>query len=141
MQKNQKSRCGVWVDGHKALIVKFEGGAMNIGMIDSEMDEAYYHDGEKIMGSFSGRQHESPEKKIEDRKHNIERKYMKHVFEEIKKYDEIYLIGPGEMRLRLKHFIEEEHKHDAHKIKGVDPCDYLHEVQIVDRIKDYFKIH
>jgi stalled ribosome rescue protein Dom34 len=140
MQKNQKNCCGVWIDGHKAMIVKFGESGMKIGMIDSEMDEAYYHDGEKILGSFSGRQHESPEKKISDRKHNIERKYMKQVFEEIKNNDEIYLLGPGEMRHRLKNFIDEEHKHDAHKINGCDSCDYLHEVQIVDRIKKHFHI-
>lgn len=140
MQKNQKNCCGVWMDGHKALIVKLGESGTNIGIIDSDMDEAYYHDGEKIIGSFSGRQHESPEKTISERKHNIEKKYMKQVFEEIKNNDEIYIIGPGEMRHRFEHFIEAEHKRDAAKIKANDSCDYLHEVQIVDRIKKYFRI-
>ena len=140
MQKNQKNCCGVWMDGHKAMIVKLGEGGTNIGIIDSDMDEAYYHDGEKIIGSFSGRQHESPEKTISERKHNIEKKYMKQIFEEIKNNDEIYIIGPGEMRHRFEHFIEAEHKRDADKIKANDSCDYLREVQIVDRITKYFKI-
>jgi stalled ribosome rescue protein Dom34 len=140
MQKNQKNCCGLWIDGHKAMIVKFDPEGMKVGMIDSEMDEAYYHDGEKIVGHFSGRQHESPEKTISERKHNIERKFMKHVFEEIKKNDEIYIIGPGEMRHRFEHFIDAEHKHDVHRIKGNESCDYLREAQIVDRIKRHFKL-
>jgi stalled ribosome rescue protein Dom34 len=140
MQKDQKNYCGVWIDGHKAMIVKFGEDGMKIGMIDSEMDEAYYHDGEKIIGHFSGARHISPEKTISARKINIERKFMKQVFEEVKNNDEIYVLGPGEMRHKLKHFIEEEHKHDAHKFSPSDSCDYLREAQIVDRIKHHFKI-
>jgi stalled ribosome rescue protein Dom34 len=135
MRKNQKNYCGVWINGHNAMIVKFGEDGMKVGMIDSEIDEAYYHDGEKIIGHFSGARHISPEKTISARKINIERKFMKQVFEEIKNNDEIYMLGPGEIRHKLKHFIEEEHKHDVNRISGSNSCNYLREVQIVDRIK------
>jgi len=44
------------------------------------------------------------------------------------------------MRHKLRHFIDTEHKHDAYRFIGSDSCDYLRELQIVDRIKNYFKI-
>jgi stalled ribosome rescue protein Dom34 len=138
--QNNKNQIGVWIDGHKALIVKFSEGALKVGVLESNMEDAYYHEGESIKGNFSGSQHDNREKTISERKQNISRKFKKNVFEEIQDADEIYITGPGEMRTRLAHFIEEEHKHFADKIKAVESCDYLSELQIIKRMKEFFHL-
>jgi stalled ribosome rescue protein Dom34 len=140
MKQDQKKCCGVWIDGHKAIIVKFEAGNMQVGILESDMEDAYYHEGESIKGYFSGSHHNNREKTINERKHNIERKFIKNVFEEVQHSDELYVIGPGEMRIRLKHFIEEDHKNFADHIKGSASCDYLRESQIIARMKDFFNL-
>jgi len=138
--QNNKNRIGVWIDGHKALIVKFYEGALTVGVLESNVEDAYYHDGESIKGNFTGSQHDNREKTISQRKQNISKKFKKNVFEEIQHGDEIYIIGPGEMRIKLAHFIEEEYKHFSDNIKAVESCDYLSELQIIKRMKEFFHL-
>ena len=137
---NKKHLTAVWLDGYKAMIVKFHDGNMHVGILESDMDDAYYHEGEAIKGNFSGAQHDNREKTISERKNNLSHKFLKNVFEEIQESDELYIIGPGEMRSRLGHLIESEYKHFHGKVKGIDSCDYLRERQIIARMKDFFNL-
>jgi stalled ribosome rescue protein Dom34 len=64
--------------------------------------------------------------------------FMKHVYDAVEKADQVYIIGPGEMKKNFNHFIIQEHKRLSPKILGLENCDYLKESQIVDKVKKFF---
>ena len=138
MKNEKSSQIGVWLDNQKALIISLEEGKTSVNEIKSGLDEVYFHEGEAIKGSFSGQQHDNKEKIIEDRRKNSERKFMKHVYDAVEKADQVYIIGPGEMKKNFNHFIIQEHKRLSPKILGLENCDYLKESQIVDKVKKFF---
>ena len=139
MQKKNVNQIGVWMDGHKAIVVKLDHGKTSINEINSDLEEAYYHEGEAIRGYSVGLQHNNLEKTLADRKKNYSRKFMKNVFDAIHKADQLYIIGPGEMKKAFNRFIVNEHQKESSKVIGVESCDYLKEKQIVDRIKNFFE--
>lgn len=138
--QNNKKQTGVWIDNQKAIIAKFDADGLKISILESDINNAYFRDGEPLSGDFMGAQHLSAEKTVNEKKENYTRQFLKNVWSEISGAEEIYLIGPGDMRSRLANFVEKEHKKDADKIKGTDSCDYLKESQIIDRMKSFFKI-
>ena len=83
MEKKNVNQIGVWMDGHKAIVVKLDQGKTSINEINSDLEESYYHEGEAIRGYFVGIQHNNLEKTIADRKKDFSKKFMKNVFEAI----------------------------------------------------------
>jgi len=140
MHNDNKTFTGVWIDGHKALLVSFIGENVTIGEINSDMDGIFFRDGQPIKTNFSGGANDSHEKKIEERKKNTTKKFMKTVGDALQKSDEIYIIGPGEMRTRLSRFLESDYKNLSDKIKGVASCDYLRETQVIGRMRKFFDL-
>jgi stalled ribosome rescue protein Dom34 len=139
MEKKNVNQIGVWMDGHKAIVVKLDQGKTSINEINSDLEEAYYHEGEAIRGYFVGIQHNNLEKTIADRKKDFSKKFMKNVFEAIQEAEQLYIIGPGEMKKAFNRFIVNEHQKESNKVIGVESCDYLREKLIVDKIKHFFE--
>ncbi len=140
MQKQIKNQTGIWIDGNKALIVSFIGDEVKISEVNSDMDGVFLRDGQPIKTNFSGGNNDSHEKRLEERKKNNTRKFLKTVSDAVQKADELYIIGPGEMRTKLSRFMEAEYKIFTAKIKGVASCEKLRESQIITRMKSFFNL-
>jgi hypothetical protein len=65
---------------------------------------------------------------------------MKSVCEEVQHRDELYLMGPGEMRSRLAKFMETEYKIFRDKIKAIESSNLRREQQIIEKMKSFFQI-
>jgi stalled ribosome rescue protein Dom34 len=138
MQETKKS--GIWIDGNKAIVVHFNNSEATIKEIISDLEGVFFRDGQPIKTNFSGGNNDSHEKRLEERKKNMTRKFLKNVCEEVQHRDELYLMGPGEMRSRLAKFMETEYKIFRDKIKAVESSNLRREQQIVEKMKSFFQI-
>ena len=138
MQETNKT--GIWIDGNKAIIVHFKDKSATIKEIDSDLEGVFFRDGQPIKTNFSGGNNDSHEKRLEERKKNMTRKFLKKVCEEVQHRDELFIIGPGEMRSRLSKFMETEYKIFRDKIKSVESSNLRREQQIIDKMKSFFQI-
>jgi stalled ribosome rescue protein Dom34 len=138
MQETKKT--GIWIDGNKAIIVHFKESAATLKEIISDLEGVFFRDGQPIKTNFSGSNNDSHEKRLEERKKNMTRKFLKNVSEELQHRDELFILGPGEMRTRLSKFLETEYKTFRDKIKGVERSNIRREQQIIDKMKSFFQI-
>ncbi len=133
-----KKQVGIWIDSSKAIFISFPDGERQILEIASAIENSVYHGGEGDHGAFMGGQHISNERKFEERKRNQEDKFLKQVLEHIKDKNELYILGPAEMKTKLKHKIEEEGL--ANYIKSVETAEAMTTNQLVAKVKDYFQL-
>jgi stalled ribosome rescue protein Dom34 len=138
MQETKKT--GIWIDGSKAIIVNFKESEATVKEIISDLEGVFFRDGQPIKTNFSGGNNDSHEKRLEERKKNMTRKFLKNVCEELQHRDELFILGPGEMRTRLSKFLETEYKTFRDKIKGVERSNIRREQQIIERMKSFFQI-
>jgi len=133
-------KTGIWIDGNKAIVVHFKEAAQEIKEIISDLEGVFFRDGQPIKTNFSGGNNDSHEKRLEERKKNMTRKFLKQVCEEVQHCDELFILGPGEMRNRLSKFMESEYKVFRDKIKATESTNLKRQQQIVDKMKDFFQI-
>ncbi len=138
MQETKKT--GIWIDGSKAIIVHFKESEATVKEIISDLEGVFFRDGQPIKTNFSGGNNDSHEKRLEERKKNMTRKFLKNICEELQHRDELFILGPGEMRTRLNKFMESEYKTFRDKIKGVESSNIRREQQIIDKMKSFFQI-
>ncbi len=138
MQETKKT--GIWIDGSKAIIVHFKESEATVKEIISDLEGVFFRDGQPIKTNFSGGNNDSHEKRLEERKKNMTRKFLKNVCEELQHRDELFILGPGEMRTRLSKFLETEYKIFRDKIKGVESSNLRREQQIIEKMKSFFQI-
>ena len=138
MQETKKT--GIWIDGSKAIIVNFKESEATVKEIISDLEGVFFRDGQPIKTNFSGGNNDSHEKRLEERKKNMTRKFLKNVCEELQHRDELFILGTGEMRTRLSKFLETEYKTFRDKIKGVERSNIRREQQIIERMKSFFQI-
>jgi len=138
MQEAKKT--GIWIDGSKAIIVHFKESEATVKEIISDLEGVFFRDGQPIKTNFSGGNNDSHEKRLEERKKNMTRKFLKNVSEELQHRDELFILGPGEMRTRLSKFLETEYKTFRDKIKGVESSNARREQQIIEKMKSFFQI-
>jgi hypothetical protein len=72
-----KKKTGIWVDHKKAIIVSLNGEKENVIEIESNIENAVYHDKEGNKGTFSGSHHGNSETKFEERKKNQLNDFLK----------------------------------------------------------------
>jgi hypothetical protein len=135
-----KMLTGIWIDGNKAIIVDFNNKELTTAEIHSELEAVFFRDGQPIKTNFSGGNNDSHEKKLAERKKNMTRKFLKAVSDKVQHSDELYIIGPGEMRSRLSKFMETEYKIFRDKIKAVESTNLRRESQIINKMKIFFQI-
>ncbi len=134
-----KKQTGIWIDGSKAIIVKLSDGKENITEIESDIETRIHHDKEGDKGSFMGDRHINNEKKFEERKKHQIDSFLKSVIEQIKNDDEFYVFGPADIKLKLKHSIENENKL-ASKLKTVEIADRMTNNQVVAKVKAFYNL-
>jgi hypothetical protein len=135
-----RKKTGIWIDGNKAIIVHFKDAETTVKEIISDLEGVYFRDGQPIKTNFSGGSNDSHEKRLEERKKNMTRKFLKNICEEVQQRDELFILGPGEMRTRLSRFMESEYKIFRDKIITVESSNLRREQQIIDKMKSFFQI-
>jgi hypothetical protein len=132
-----KKQTGIWIDGSKAIIVTLSEGDEHIKEIKSDIENRIHHKSEGDKGTFMGNRHINNEKKFDERKkHQIDR-FVSDVVDEIKQDDELYVFGPGELKLSLKKRIEKE-GHLASRLHPIEPADSMTMNQVVEQVKAFY---
>ena len=134
-----KKKTGIWVDHKKAIIVSLNGEKENVIEIESNIENAVYHDKEGNKGTFSGSHHGNSETKFEERKKNQLNDFLKEVIAKIKETDELYVFGPAETKTKLEQKIYSEKSFDISKLKSVATADSNMSVnQIIAMVKKFY---
>ena len=133
-----KKKTGIWIDSSKAIIVTLSEGKENITEIKSDIENRIYHEKEGDQGSFMGSRHLNNEKKFEERKRRQVDSFLKNVIGQIKQNDELYILGPAEIKLKLKALIEDNNQLLS-KLKSVETVDSMTLNQLVAKVKSFYK--
>ena len=134
-----KKKTGIWVDHKKAIIVSLNGEKENVIEIESNIENAVYHDKEGNKGTFSGSHHGNSETKFEERKKNQLNDFLKEVIAKIKETDELYVFGPAETKTKLEQKIYSEKSFDISKLKSVATADSNMSLnQIIAMVKEFY---
>lgn len=132
-----KSQTGVWLDSSKAIIVTLNNDKEQLITVKSNIENKIYHDKEGDKGSFMGSRHINNESKFNNRKNYQTEQFIKTILQKIKNSDEIYLFGPAELKLRIKHEFENDPS-IASRLLAVEPADSMTNNQIVSKVRDFF---
>jgi len=139
MKNNTKNQTGIWIDGSKAIIISLNEGKEVVREIDAEIENAVHHANEGDKGSFMGSHHINNEKKFEERKKNQIDQFLSKVITEIKTADELFVMGPAELKLKLRTKIESD-KLMAPRLKAVETSEQLTMNQCVAKVKKFFEV-
>jgi hypothetical protein len=133
-----KKQTGIWIDLSKAIIVTLEGEKEKITEIESDVENRIYHVNEGNKGTFDGVHHSSSERKFEERRKTEINHFLKDVLMQVKKSDELYIIGPSDTKLKLEQKILEDRSINTNNIKLVETAGYMTSNQIVSKVKHFF---
>jgi hypothetical protein len=133
-----KTQTGIWIDGSRALIIQLLDGRENIHELTSEIDNHVHHKQEGDKGTFMGEHHVNNERKLEERKNKQIDSYLGKVISEVKGTDELFVMGPSGMKIKLKTRIEKDAQLNA-RLKAVETTGQLTLNQCVARVKEFFK--
>lgn len=133
-----KTQTGIWIDSKRAQIVKIKNGSENSSEIESNIQNRIHHEGEGQKGSFMGTTHINNEKKFDAIKKQETDNYLKDVLNKVEDADELFIMGPGETKMKLKEYILQNNIL-APKLKSVETTNSMTENQVVAHIKKYFE--
>lgn len=133
-----KKQTGIWIDSSKAIIVTLLDGKEHIIKIESNIENLMDLGKEGNKGTFMGTHHINNERKFEERKKHQVDSFLKNVIEEIKQDDELYVFGPGEVKLKLKTAIENTN-HLSSRLKSLETADSMTQNQLVAKVKDFYE--
>lgn len=132
-----KKQTGIWIDGSKALVIALNEGQETVREIESEIENRVHHQHEGDKGSFMGSRHINNEKKFDERRNHQVDHFLTKVISEVKDSDELYLMGPAEIKTRLKTRIEADHLLSP-KLKGFETADHMTLNQCVEKVKKFY---
>jgi hypothetical protein len=133
-----KNNIGIWIDTHKAVVIKFSNGKHTIKTIESHIDTKVRTPEEsKKYGRFGGH-YITYKKNWENEKLKQTNQFIKILLKEIEDCDAVVIFGPSIM----KTIFEKEIKNNLTligKLAGVFDADSMTESQMVAWVKDYYK--
>jgi hypothetical protein len=135
-----KTQTGIWIDGTKALVIAFRNGKETICEIESGIENSVHHKHEGDKGSFTGNHHHiNNDKKFSEIKHHEEDRFLDKVVTEVKEADELFLMGPSQMKKKLRARIESD-KNLLPKYKGMMSTDYISLNQCVEKVRHFYEL-
>lgn len=132
-----KTQTGIWIDASKALIVKLSGNVEHISKIEAEIENPIHLFGDGDKGSFMGTTHVNNEKTFDEKAKHQTEGYLKDIIEKVKDTDELFVFGPGEIKIHLREHIMGI-RDLAPKLKAVETADRMTENQVIEKVKDFF---
>ena len=134
-----EKQVGIWIDSKKAIIVTLDGQKEEkITEIDSEIENSVYHNKEGDKGTFSGEHHSDNETKFDNRKKEQMNYFLKSVLFYIKGSDYLYLIGPGETKIKLEQKIHDDKSLEKTNLKAVETAHSMTLNEIVAQVRDFY---
>jgi len=134
---NSKKQAGVWIDGKKAIVVILNERTAQVSEITSHIEDSQHHEKQSDKGSFMGHHHISHEKTFEERKKNQLHAYLIHVIASLSGITDLYICGPGEIKIHLKKAVESDYNLRS-SLREVNACEQMTENQLVAKVKDFF---
>ncbi len=132
-----KNNIGIWIDTHKAVVIRFSNGEHTVKTIESHIDTKVRTPEEsKKYGRFGGH-YLTYKKNWENEKLEQTNLFLKILLKEIEDCDAVVLFGPSIM----KTIFEKEIKNDLTligKLAGVFDTNSMTENQMVAWVKDFF---
>lgn len=137
-----KKQTGICIDNAKAMIITLADGKANITEIKSDIENRIYHNKEGDKGTFMGSRHVNNEKKFDERKKNQLDHFLKEVLSRIKDADEIYVFGPGDVKIKLKQKIAKvkTFRPLRDKLKSVETSDTMTKNQLIAKVKKFYNV-
>ena len=130
-----KTKVGLWIDHHAAVIVELTDAEEQIRQIKSHAEKQLRRSGEPANGSFPAR--EVPADDSREREYQGElARYYDEVISHLGAADEILIFGPSEAKTELnKRFNRNEH--GTHTVT-LESADKMTEPQIVAHVRQHF---
>ncbi|MDD3721903.1 MAG: hypothetical protein PHW92_05345 [Lutibacter sp.] len=133
-----KNNIGIWIDTHKAVVIKFSNGNQTVKTIKSNIDtEVRTPEESKKYGRFGGH-YTTYEKNWENIKLVQTNQFLKILLKEIEDCDAVVIFGPSIM----KTIFEKEIKNNLNligKLVGVSDAGSMTENQVMAWVKDFYK--
>ena len=127
---------GIWIDKHEAIIVFLEADKQKTATITSQIDD--YKDFEhKVLGQSDNY---TNDKKFLERTKQQTKNYIKKIAAQLKKADNIVILGPSTMPGQLKKMLDENYKLIGQNVKEVQKTPKLSENQIIAWVKEYYNL-
>jgi len=121
--QGKKQYAGVWIDNQKAMIITSD-------------NDGDYSIKEKLKAdeNFGG----GSEHSINNARQSGNLKYFKTISNQLLKYDEILIFGPGKSQEQLQNHLEEDAQFNKKKI-SIDSAEHLTDPQMIAKVRDFFK--
>jgi len=121
--QGKKQYAGVWIDNQKAMIITSD-------------NDGDYTIKEKLKAdeNFGG----GSEHSMNNAKQSGNLKYFKTISNQLLKYDEILIFGPGKSQEQLQNHLEEDAQFNKKKI-SIDSAEHLTDPQMIAKVRDFFK--
>ncbi|MBL1232519.1 MAG: hypothetical protein P1U44_03205 [Vicingaceae bacterium] len=134
-----KNQIGIWLDSANATIITLKGNEYDVKHIASEIENRIHHPKESNQGTRLGIHHVNDEKKFEERiKHQLQH-YFDEIIPYLKNADEIYIIGPAQIKVKLGKRLESEKQFEEKSIE-IATADSMTENQLIAKFRDYFNV-
>ena len=132
-----KKQTGIWIDTSKAILVTLMGGEDSIIEIESDIENRIYHRREGSKGAFIGNQHLNKERRFDERRKSQIDEFIDLILEQIETHDEIYIMGPAEIKIKLKQAFGNDNKL-SQKLKSVETADSMTLNQLIAKVKEFY---
>lgn len=133
-----KNNIGIWIDTHKAVVIKLSNGEHTVKSIESQIDTKVRTPEEsKKYGRFSGR-YTTYGKNWANEKIQQTNYFLNILLIEVEDCDAVVLFGPSIMKI----IFEKEIKNNLNligKLAGIYDTDTVTENQMVAWVKDFYK--
>ena len=131
-----KSKAGVWIDHHKAVVVQFSDNGEVIRQINSGADRPFASAGGRNSQQPDRSQNYVPENTQEHKFMNQLNTYYDAVLTSLGDADSVLIIGPGEAKGEFQKRLKSK-KFPAHVVE-LETADKLTDPQIAAVVREHF---
>jgi hypothetical protein len=136
--KQMKTKAGVWIDHHKAVVVQISDSGQEIQQIDSGADRPFASAGGPGSKQPDRRQGFVAESTQEHKFMNELNTFYDSVLTSLRGADSVLIIGPGEARGEFQKRLKSK-KFPAHVVE-VETADKMTDPQIAALVRQHFEL-
>lgn len=133
----KRTQVGIWLDYRKAWVVHIDPADMKLVEVYSNIEDFHPAGGARSKTPWGPQDKMAEPKYLERRKHQT-KSYLQEILNQVKKVDEIVIMGPAQAKVDFQKFIL-SHKGNKPLILEVSPADSMTKNQVIARVKELFK--
>lgn len=131
---------GIWLDKHKALILKIDGTALEKVELESDLERQHRSTGGVRSAWHFWHRSTFSSRRMQERRLNALKGFFKLIDELLRIDDIVFILGPGEAKHSLKQYLLEH----GHKSENIHPLGVttsrVRQAEIIARIKQHFHV-